>query len=194
MNMISLVEKYICFKLKYLKEILPENQSKALLADLRKGIGKHPGSQPRIWGFLLQDMPENLTGRYGEPSYAEWAVYTTFTMYSLHQQGKDICTNDMDCKESKSLGKAMAEVVHTEEDQDRIIRRLNTLITSQDFTGMSFYLKSIIQVLRKEGISLNYIELGKDLYLLQFPDLKQKICFKWGEDFYRELTSKAERK
>ena len=48
--------------------------SKAQLAQLRRGVGKRPGELPELWGIFLRNMPEELMGKEGRPSYAEWAI------------------------------------------------------------------------------------------------------------------------
>ena len=39
---------------------LPENQRRAELAKLRRGIGHAPGELPDLWGSLLQGMPASF--------------------------------------------------------------------------------------------------------------------------------------
>lgn len=53
---------------------LPDNQRRAELAKLRRGVGRKPGDLPELWGSFLREMPESFQGRSG-PSHAEWAVY-----------------------------------------------------------------------------------------------------------------------
>lgn len=188
------VQRYVRNKLTMLIKDMPERQIKAYLANLRRGIGKHPGGQPLIWGILLQNMPEEMEGTDGNPSYAEWAIYVALTMYALHQQGNDIHTNNMNCEDnSQTLGKAIAQLVHEKEDEKKSIYRLNTLITSSDFEEVSYHLRGIVQLLRKECISLNYSILAGDLYEFQFPEGPQNVGFRWGRDFYRELNNKVEK-
>ena len=53
---------------------LPDNQRRAELAKLRRGVGRAPGDLPELWGSFLRGMPESFQGR-SAPSAAEWAVY-----------------------------------------------------------------------------------------------------------------------
>lgn len=188
------VQQHMELKLHMLKNSMSEGQVKASLAILRRGIGKQPGSQPFIWGMLLQDMLKDMMGTGDEPSYAEWAVYVAMTMYALHQQGKDIHTEDMNCEDKQTLGKAIAQLVHKKEDEERIIHRLNTLITSSDFEEVSYHLRGIIQLLRRDNIKLNYPVLAGELYQFQFSEGNQKVGFRWGRDFYQELNKKDKKK
>ena len=56
-------------------QALPDNQRRAELAKLRRGIGHAPGELPELWGSFLLEMPESFQGR-SAPSAAEWAVRT----------------------------------------------------------------------------------------------------------------------
>lgn len=69
-------------------QALPDNQRRAELAKLRRGIGHAPGELPELWGSFLLEMPESFQGR-SAPSAAEWAVYLALTLYAMHQQGND---------------------------------------------------------------------------------------------------------
>ena len=81
---------------------LPENQRRAELAKLRRGIGHAPGELPDLWGGLLQGMPASFYGTNG-PSHEEWAVYLALTLYALHQQSNDtVCMSQLGC----TLGRA----------------------------------------------------------------------------------------
>ena len=67
---------------------LPDNQRRAELAKLRRGVGHRPGELPELWGSFLLGMPEGFQGNNG-PTAAEWAVYLALTLYAVHQQGND---------------------------------------------------------------------------------------------------------
>lgn len=182
----QMIPQYVSRKLYLLSAYSSEGRRKAVLAGLRHGAGRHPGSQPVIWGFLLEDMPEEMESYKGEPSYAEWAVYSALTLYGVHQQSLSLSEQNMDLEgEGQSLGKAMASLVHGEEDEDRIIRRLNVLITSIDFGEVSHHLRGIIQLLRRDKIPLDYPMLAKDLYEFQCMGGSMKVALRWGKDFYK---------
>ena len=80
------VELYTKNKLNKLLLQFGDNVLRAALAELRRGVGKKPGDIPQLWGYFLQDMPEEFFGNK-EPSKAEWAIYTALTLFALHQQG-----------------------------------------------------------------------------------------------------------
>ena len=86
-------------------QALPDNQRRAELAKLRRGIGHAPGELPELWGSFLLEMPESFQGR-SAPSAAEWAVYLALTLYAMHQQGND---RPMNCP-GNTLGRAARQL------------------------------------------------------------------------------------
>ena len=81
------VRTYTKQRLRWLQN-LPDNQRRAELAKLRRGVGHRPGELPELWGSFLLGMPEGFQGNNG-PTAAEWAVYLALTLYAVHQQGND---------------------------------------------------------------------------------------------------------
>lgn len=168
----------------------------AALANLRRGIGRRPGDMPQLWDIIWADMPEELQGSDGMPSRAEWAIYTALTLYALHQQGRDPqresmnrSATDNDSRYHNSLGLAMAQMIHGEEDQKRVLRRFNIAATSADMTELATHLRSLVQLLKAKSIPLDYPQLAKDLYRYQFPDGAAQVRMRWGQDFYRRINS-----
>ncbi len=175
-------------KLKWLESVSSGN-NKAILAELRKGTGKKPGDDPKLWGILFDEMPSCLMSKNGDPTAAEWAVYTSITIYAIHQQGKDVKNDNMNV-DGIGLGHAVANLVKVEEDRERIERHFFTLASASEMKGVSHYLREIVQLLKAENIGLDYALLSKELYLFQKSDLAPKVRLRWGQDFYSELNKR----
>ncbi len=165
-----------------------ESEARAALANLRRGVGRRPGELPQLYGELLQDMPQEMYSSGSKPSYAEWAVYMALTLYAMHQQGKDVKTDNMN-QENVSLGSAASELVTDIDDTERIWKRLYVVASSDDMQEMSYHIRSLIKLLRDKDIPLDYPQLAKDLYLYQLSDESaEQIRLKWGQDFYKKRT------
>lgn len=177
------VEDYTRNKLNKLLLQSGDNVLRAALAELRRGVGKKPGDVPQLWGYFLQDMPEEFFGDK-EPSKAEWAVYTSLTLFALHQQGKDPKSDTMN-REGYSFGTAVNKLVHNEDERERVARRFYAAATASSMDELSHHMRGIIQLLRGEGIPLDYPMLAADLYRYQFNSLVSNVRLKWGQDFYR---------
>lgn len=166
--------------------------SRAMLAKLRRGIGKQPGELPELFEVLLADMPEDHYSKGDKPSYSEWAIYTALTLFALHQQGKDHPMSVGGKTENKntgnSLGAAVGFLVKQERDRDRepaIKRRFDAVATANEFTEFAHHARGIIQLLRAGDITLDYPRLAEDLYWYQFDEARNRIRLRWGEDYYR---------
>lgn len=165
-----------------------ESEARAALANLRRGVGRRPGELPQLYGELLQDMPEEMYSAGSKPSYAEWAVYMALTLYAMHQQGKDVKTDNMN-RENVSLGNAASELVADNDDTERIWKRLYAVASSADMQEMSYHIRALIKLLRDNDIPLDYPQLAKDLYFYQLSDESaEHIRLKWGQDFYKKRT------
>ncbi len=155
---------------------------KTQLANLRRGVGKVPGELPELWGMFLNDLDEDLLSTSGKPTYAEWAIYLSLTMFALHQQGN----SESILAEGKSMGKATAELMNenTDEERKRVLRRFGPVVTAKDVYELSYHLRSLIQLMKSNGITLDYVRLAVDIYDFQYDNIRKKVQLKWGQDFY----------
>lgn len=194
----EMVKGLVSGKLNRLKFNPKESAVRAELAKMRRGIGKLPGEIPELWGMMFEDMPEEMAERIakkqGVISREEWAIHTALTMYALHQQGKDICTENMN-KPDQSLGAAVAMLITKDEDrEDAVRRRFNAMATSADINELAWHLKGIIQLLRRDGIELDYQKLAEELYRYQFYERMTSVRLHWGRDFYYHVNKHSNNK
>jgi CRISPR system Cascade subunit CasB len=167
-------------------------RSRALLAKLRRGIGKPPGALPEIWGITLADMPDEWTSRGSKPSRAENAVYTALTLYALHRQGKARSMNTED--KSMTFASAAALLIRKDENRfDAVKRRFDAVATALEFTELAYHARGIVQLLKAEDINMNYPVFAQDLLFFQFPDLADNVRLRWGEDFYRNTNREEDK-
>lgn len=161
-----------------------DNQYRAaeLLAKLRRGAGKGVECCAEAWEITLAGVPDELVGKNGETSCAEVAIHTALTLFALHQQGNN--GNNMSCT-GISLGTAVKMLINTDKTNvDAVTKRFNTLVSSETFSRLAWYLRGVIQVLKADGIKLDYGELASDLYKFQLNGNKDKVKLSWGKDFY----------
>lgn len=173
------VKGYVGWKINSLHDISDTGPGRGIMATLRRGVGKSPGEVPELWGLIFNNMPEELLGTKGA-SPAEWAVYTALTLYALHQQGNEKFMN----VEDVSVGKAASMLVHNEDDDDRIRRRLGLVVTATSPSDLAYHLRGVIQLLSREEIGLDYARLAKELYLMDNEEKAKDIKLAWGRDFY----------
>lgn len=185
------VERCAQRQLERLIAMPPSSAQRGALARLRRGVGHHPGSQPQLWDELLLGMPQEMMNASGKPSDAEMAVYTALTLFALHQQSRDA---KADCMHAPgvSIGRACAGLIKREDDRERVARRFNAMATASDIGELTHHLRGIVQLLRAEGIALDYAALAGDLYLYASRTRRDDVRLKWGQDFYREIYQQTE--
>ena len=166
---------------------LPDNQRRAELAKLRRGIGHAPGELPELWGSFLLGMPESFQGR-SAPSAAEWAVYLALTLYAMHQQGNDCLMN---CP-GNTLGRAVRQLAERNSagqdwTESSVLRRFNALATADSMPEVSHYLRGMVQLFRgnEPKLKLDYPRLAVELYRFQLPDQAANVRLQWGRDLYQ---------
>ena len=183
---------------KRLKWILNSDDGtvKARLAELRHGVGSMPGTIPVLWGMIFDELPEKMLGKYGKPSKEEWAIYDALTLFALHQQGKDLETDNMNIQ-GISLGKAACNLVYakggTDDDRERVSRRFNQMALATDIETLSYYLRTFIPLLRGEGIGLDYAMLAQDIYLCQTENGQSSVRLRWEKDYYSTIQKKKKK-
>jgi CRISPR system Cascade subunit CasB len=168
--------------------------SRAMLAKLRRGIGKAPGSVADIWEITLGEIPETWYSRSGAPTYAEIAVHTSLTLYALHRQGKSGTMNVSGKDEAgkflgNSFGRAAAKLIGGGNEQ-AIKRRFDAAATATDFAELTQHARGLVQLFKAKDIPLDYPRFAQDLYAFQFPGGAYGVRLHWGEDFYRVNYSK----
>ena len=127
-----------------------------------------------------------------EPSRAEWAIYTALTLFALHQQGKDPETEWMS-QPGAPLGKSVAGLIGSPEEESRVARRFHTLATSASMEELSHHMRGMVQLLRSKNIPLDYPALAEDLFWYQNAEYQAQVRLRWGQDFYRRtLPEQAE--
>lgn len=185
MSELSDVKGFVARKISIIQNMPEGGSQKAILANLRRGIGRVPGDMPEVWGIVFRDLPESLFSRNGEPTRAEWAIYSALTLYALHQQSRGPKAEPMHV-ENVPLGRAVRRLAksNSDDDLDPVRRRFNRMATSDSMEELTWHLRGIVQLLKSEGIPLDYVRLAEDIYRFQFPNLRSGVRLMWGQDFY----------
>lgn len=175
--------RYVKGKIKVITNSSPA-RGNAVLAELRRGLGKMPGSLPGLWEWTLEGLPDDLQSRTGQPTNAEWAIHISMTLYAFHQQGKSPVNENMN-KEKISLGRAVSQLAgNLQEDRDRYQKKLEMLTKADSIENMAALLRQIVSQLRANAIQLDYPALAGDILAFQYEDSRRRVLLKWGEDFY----------
>lgn len=185
----SEIEFFVSKKISSLQAYADSGAGKAVMAELRKGIGHAPGEIPKLFGIILMDMPEKFMSEDGNATKEEWAIYIALTSFAAHQQGFNLKQKAMHTEEKISIGRALAKLSKVYNDinaEKRMLQKLQVFATSKDMKEAAYHLRSMIRLLNGNAIPINYALLSGDLYEFQFSDGKNRVNLRWGQDFYYE--------
>lgn len=159
-------------------------RSSAVLAELRRGLGKVPGTMPGLWEWTLEGLPDDLKSRTGYATNAEWAIHISLTLYAFHQQGRSPSVENMN-RDKISLGRAVSLLAgNQQEDRDRYQKKLEMLTKTDSVEMLASMLRQIVSQLRAKGIPLDYPALASDILAFQYEESRLNVLLKWGQDFY----------
>lgn len=181
------IKAFIADKLYWLGALPPvvgrkqasDGERRAALARLRRGVGKDAGSVPEIWEYVYSGFPDTLKG-----DHAENAIHLALTLYAMHAQGaSDEAAHSLD---ACSLGKAANNLKYKKPSSEAgIKRRFDSLATAKTPTAISAHSRGLIQLLRQNGVALDYVGFAADLYRLQTGhNSARRVLSEWGRDFH----------
>lgn len=171
------------------KQIQQLHPSKASLAKLRRGVGKKIGDMPSLLEFILPD--ENMSTYPEQEEQIETAIYTSLTLYALHQQGVDACVSTgLDGEETlsnkNSLGHAVRNLASKVDNEDTVLRRFDKVLTANSPEELAVHVRGLIGLMKQHNISLDYAAFAIDLYRFQQTIWHRRVVLEWGKDYYME--------
>ena len=150
--------------------------SRAILADLRRGLRNAPSDQIRVARCILPLLGE-INDTPWEQTREEW-IFLGAALFASHQMHVD---------EKANLGHAM-RVLFDKTKSDSIEGRfLNLAAVRPDPDRMRAPLRHVVSLLAAHQIPLNWYTLMNDLVRMEAFEKDIKIA--WARDFYREPSS-----
>jgi CRISPR system Cascade subunit CasB len=155
------------------------------LARLRHAINAEPGNDPAVWADTIEVLPTNLWGG-AEPSPYERAAHTALTLFALHVQSASGPVH----KSGISLGAAARRLAHARAVEPgtpdpAVFRRFQKLATATSSAELRHHLRSMITLMRGEGVQLDYGLLAVHLVELDSSRSADKVRLRWGRDYHR---------
>lgn len=142
------------------------SEAKDIRAEFRHAIGTQPGEIPVIWGWVVEHIDENLQGKSGDISFAEYALFITLALYVMWP--------NEDRTYTFAAASALADVSR---------RRFVGAETAKDMEEMQVALRGIVKLIMSKKKGFNYGQLAQDLYSWQFD--KVSIARKWEREYVK---------
>lgn len=191
------VEHYVACKIMEMQRAYLSDSCKASasarLAALRAAIAKAPWESSNVWAIEFEGMPESLEGRGEEPSWAEWAVHASMTLYAVHQQSQDMPMYKVG--RDYGIGSAVRRMVAKNPEKyanlkdGEMPRRFVAFATADSLSETLHYARQLVQQLRATAVPLDYGLLAGQLYDLQNPYRRDSVRIAWGRGYSSGLKS-----
>ena len=151
--------------------LLRNREDRAMMASLRRGLGKvrgHPVMYPYVVLFLPDDDKK--------VRWHSWRYFTVAALFGYHPEHV----------EGRSIGEALSRL----ERNDSLQKRFTWLLDSTT-EELPMRLKSMVSLLKSKKIGIDYHKLFKDLSHWDHPDRFVQLA--WANDFYK-TTNKNQNK
>lgn len=152
------------------------------LAQLRRGLGRAPGSVPGMWPLYTE-----LTGS-GSVTRRLLAEHISLGLFGLHQQSGQKLVHTR----GSSVGAAAAALKRSGRySEDAVDRRLVACASSATVENLSVHLRGLVQQLAVAKQPLDYDRLLDDLVRWQSPQGAGQVRRRWGGDYYARPDPKS---
>jgi CRISPR system Cascade subunit CasB len=152
----------------------------AVLAALRRGIGREAGTVPEMWPYYRE-----LNDR-GDATPRLRAEHLTLSLFAVHQQSKPRSVH----RRQVGVGTAMAALRNSGRFSERAVeRRFAAFATATSLAEAGTHLRGLITQLREIDQGLDYTQLMGDLVQWQYPASVGAVRRRWGMQFFVKPTA-----
>jgi len=181
----------------YLKGLLEREDGRAAMANLRRGLGKPPGTVFEMDRYILSQVPGNVgTGQ-------EKVYYLVAALFAFWHQGKEKAESlEGERNTDRNLGKSLQRLVDIyvaedtspeppketrEKHEMRLEKRLNALLNAH-LDDLPDYLRQVVSLLKSKDILINWVQLLNDI---QRWDTESRIVqHEWAKGFWVSIAAR----
>ncbi|MFD9029298.1 type I-E CRISPR-associated protein Cse2/CasB [Streptomyces parvulus] len=166
----------------------------AELAALRSGTGREAGTVAAMWPFHRTRMASEWRDR-GSLTRDLKAEHVALTLFARHQQthaGRMHLPKASPGTAAGQLARKTAAGGEGKSAAASLERRFGVLLTSADFDELAAHLRSLVPLLNRAGVGLDYDLLHSALRVWddpRRPDAASRLRQQWDRDFHRAATS-----
>jgi len=161
--------------IRYLEDLV-RNRDRGALADLRRGLGKPPGTALEMHRHVVPFLPQ------GKP-WTEAAYYLTAALFAYWHQGKD----EVAPNPPANLGASLARMA-TGDNEDSLDRRFTALLKSHR-EDLPHHLRQVVGLLKSNDIPVDWSQLLKDLLIWDHEE--QFVQRNWARSFWGRRATAA---
>ena len=169
--------------------------ARASLARLRR-LGVPGGTS---WASVGEDLFEGLLDLHlsdADERRALRAITAALRLYAYHQQSKDspmaITSSPEEAAARRhSFGWSCRRIEYDKDKAKGVRRRMAAIEGVRDMDGIEHHMRALIMLMRDKGVRVDYYQLTRDLFLLQFPSARGDVFMRWGRDYFTTVSDEA---
>lgn len=157
----------------WLIKLADQPNKRAVLADLRRGLGQPPGLAPSVGRYAQPFLSADDSPRREETYYLIASLFGWHPMPTVNG----------------NMGDHFAQLwVGEKEPPDNIARRFNVLLAA-DWDTLPDYLRHAISLLKANNIPVNWSQLLTDVWY--WDQAEGKVQLQWSRAFWRKGRSQS---
>lgn len=159
-----------------------EHSARADTAQLRKGLGREPGSVPELWRYyrVVVSDQDAAAGRITANLAAEHAA---LTLFALHQQSQATSMH----RPGEHIGSALFKLRGSKQfegNPEALDRRVAAAATASSVPELVFHLRGMITLLRGQKLAFDYTQLAQDIADWRTSYGQARARRRWGANYF----------
>ena len=90
-----------------------------------------------------------------------------------------------------SFGWSCRRIEYDKDKAKGVRRRMATIEGMRDMDGIEHHMRALIMLMKDKGVRVDYYQLTRDLFLLQFPSARGDVFMRWGRDYFTTVSDDA---
>lgn len=156
----------------YLKE-LAKKEDRGALAQLRRGLGKPPGSSIEMMPYIVPFIPRDARSSYSH------AAFTVAALFAIHPESTD----------RGNMGDHMRRLFKISGERDSIELRFRALLNAQ-IDSFPYHLRQAVSLLRSSSIAINWDSLYGDIVHWSHPE--KFVQRRWANSYWNDNARNAD--
>ena len=91
----------------------------------------------------------------------------------------------------RSFGWSCRRIEYDKDKAKGVRRRMAAIEGVRDMDGIEHHMRAHIMLMRDRGVRVDYYQLARDLFLLQFPSARGDVFMRWGRDYFATTSDEA---
>ena len=124
------------------------------------------------------------------------AIKAALRLYAYHQQSKDspmaiVSLSEETGSQRRSFGWSCRRIEYDKDKAKGVRRRMASIEGARDMDGIEHYMRDLIMLMRSKEVCVDYYQLTRDLFLLQFPSARGGVFLRWGRDYFTTVSEET---